>query len=112
MSAKKAATTSKSITPANRKSPANGEAAKTVVISKSIAKKVAVERTLATHHIGEVAGEIWQLLSEKEAQTLAAMKKSIAAPADVVVAAVGWLAREGKLEFTASGKTLKISLKP
>ena len=82
------------------------------MISKSIAKKVAVERTLATHHIGEVAGEIWQLLSAKEAQTLAAMKKSIAAPADVIVAAVGWLRGKASSSSHASGKTLKISLKP
>ena len=114
MSAKKvsAAATSKPSTTANRKSPTNGKAAETVAVPKPATKKTAAERTLATLHIGEVAGEIWQLLFEKEAQTLAAMKKSIDAPADVVVAAVGWLAREGKLEFTASGKTLKISLKP
>ena len=114
MSAKKAAslTTGKPSTTTGRKSPANGKGANSMTLQKSVASKAAAERTLATLHIGEVAGEIWQLLFEKEAQTLAAIKKSVDAPADVVVAAVGWLAREGKLEFTASGKTLKISLKP
>jgi hypothetical protein len=71
----------------------------------------AVERTLSTHDIGLVAGEIWGFLAEKEPQTLAAIKKAVTAPADVIAAAIGWLAREDKLEFTTSGRTLKIGLK-
>ena len=39
------------------------------------------------------------------------LKSSVDAPADVILAAVGWLAREGKLTFDVSGKMLKISLK-
>jgi len=70
-----------------------------------------VERTLSTHDIGLVAGEIWGFLAEKEPQTLAAIKKGVTAPADVVAAAIGWLAREDKLEFTSSGRYLKIGLK-
>ncbi len=114
MSAKKvsASVTSKPFTTAIRKSPTNGKAAETVAVPKPATKKAAAERTLATLHIGEVAGEIWKLLSETDSLTLAAIKKSVDAPADVVAAAVGWLAREGKLEFTASGKTLKIALRP
>ena len=77
---------------------------------KSVAK-VTTERSLSSHDIGAVAGEIWQLLANDEAQTLAAVKKSVKAPADVVVAAIGWLAREDKLAFTLSGKMLKLSLK-
>ena len=70
-----------------------------------------LERTLSSHDIGLVAGEIWGFLAEKEPQTLAAIKKGVAAPADVAAAAIGWLAREDKLEFTTSGRTLKIGLK-
>ena len=58
------------------------------------------ERTLSPTDIGAVAGEIWGLLSGSKPQTLAAIKKSVSAPADVVLAAVGWLAREDKLEFS------------
>jgi len=87
------------------KAPTNGKAA---AISTPAAKK---ERVLATLVIGEVAGEIWGLLAKGDAVTIAAIKKSIAAPPDVVIAGVGWLAREDKLTFTASGRTLKISLK-
>jgi hypothetical protein len=69
------------------------------------------ERTLSTHDIGLVAGEIWGFLAEKEPQTLAAIKKAVTAPADVITAAIGWLAREDKLEFATSGRTLKVGLK-
>ena len=51
------------------------------------------------------------LLETVRRQTFAAVKKSVKAPTDVVAAAIGWLAREDKLEFTSSGKTVKISLK-
>ena len=110
MCAKKAASTTK-IKPtasAGRKQSANGKAA----APSALPTPPAAERTLSPTVIGEVAGEIWQLLANRDGQTLAAIKKSIPAPGDVVVAAVGWLAREGKLEFAASGRTLKISLKP
>jgi hypothetical protein len=61
--------------------------------------------------IGHAAGEIWGLLSSNGEQTLAAVKKSIDAPADTVLAAIGWLAREDKLDFATTGRTVKISLR-
>ena len=104
----------KAISPAPRKSAtsAGGKAAangKAVATAAKPAKSS--ERTLSHQDIGSVAGEIWGLLTTGDGFTLAAIKKAIAAPADVVIAAVGWLAREDKLEFTSSGRTLKISLK-
>jgi hypothetical protein len=42
---------------------------------------------------------------------IAAIKKSVGAPTDVIAAAIGWLAREDKLEFAVGGKALKVSLK-
>src|SRR5262245_37103813 len=126
MCAKKAAPApagSKKPAGASRKSNAasnNGEASsvasvatKKTVTAKSAATTVLkpAERTLSNHDIGLVDGEIWGSLADKEAQTLAAIKKSVAAPPDVVAAAIGWLAREDKLEFTTSGRTLKIALK-
>jgi hypothetical protein len=108
----------------NGKTTENGQAASAPAATKSVTKtitaktvpvkavaKVASERSLSNHDIGAVAGEIWQLLSGGEAQSLAAVKKSVKAPADVVAAAIGWLAREDKLEFTLSGKTQKLWLK-
>jgi Winged helix-turn-helix domain (DUF2582) len=61
--------------------------------------------------IGHIAGEVWGLLSRDGGQTVAAIKKSIHAPSDVVLAAIGWLAREDKLEFSAHGRAVKLSLR-
>ena len=68
------------------------------------------QRVLSNDRIGEVAGDVWQLLTNQSEQSLTAIKKSIDAPTDVVMAAVGWLAREDKLEFKSSGRSVKISL--
>ncbi len=77
------------------------------------AKATAVK--MASHFgceaIGSVAGLVWQTLSNDGEQTAAALKKSVAAPGDLVMAAVGWLAREEKLTFDTSGRTVKISLR-
>ena len=107
MSTKKAASSParKPAPAAGGKSSANGQPAKTP------AKLAPGARPLTHLHIGDVAGEIWGLLAESDGQTLAAIKKSIDAPADLVVAAVGWLAREDKLAFVTSGRTVKLALK-
>jgi hypothetical protein len=61
--------------------------------------------------IGHVAGEVWGILSNGAPKTLAEIKKSVAAPPEVVIAAIGWLAREDKLDYSSSGRTVKISLR-
>lgn len=66
---------------------------------------------LGNEQIGSTAGAIWALLSQNGKSTLAALKKEIDAPSDLVLAGVGWLAREEKLEFTTSGRSVKLSLK-
>jgi hypothetical protein len=60
--------------------------------------------------IGHAAGEVWACLSDGP-RTIAEIQKSNKAPGDVVIAAIGWLAREDKLEFITSGKTVKIGLR-
>jgi hypothetical protein len=91
---------------ATGKAAANGKASATATKPAKSA-----ERTLSHHDIGLVAGEIWGLLAKSDGLSLSSIKKANAAPADVVLAAIGWLAREDKLKFTSSGRTLKISLK-
>jgi hypothetical protein len=61
--------------------------------------------------IGHVAGEVWGVLSGKGPLTVAAIKKEVQAPGDTVVAAIGWLAREEKLDFITAGRTVKIALR-
>ena len=77
----------------------------------SAAPSTAAKRTLAQDEIGAVAGLVWHTLSERGDQSLAAIKKAVDAPGDLVMAAIGWLAREGKLNFDAGNRTLKISLR-
>ncbi len=60
--------------------------------------------------IGETAGAIWQTLSEKGPQTIARLIKEIEAPRDVVLQAVGWLAREHKIDIDES-RSRTISLR-
>ena len=69
------------------------------------------QRILSNEGIGDVAGDVWRLLTDQGEQSLAAIKKAIDAPTDVVMAAVGWLAREDKLEFKRSGRSVKVSLR-
>lgn len=66
---------------------------------------------LSNHQIGIAAGEVWKVLAEEGEQSLAALKKSVDSPSDQVLAAVGWLAREGKLDFKARGRSVKVSLR-
>ncbi|MCI0334515.1 MAG: winged helix-turn-helix domain-containing protein [Planctomycetes bacterium] len=77
-------------------------------------KKTPTSSTPATFSgivIGDAAGKVWGLLSTDGGQSIAAIKKSVDAPPDVVLAAIGWLAREDKLDFETSGRTVKISLR-
>jgi hypothetical protein len=66
---------------------------------------------LGNHQIGETAGAVWLYLTEKGEVPLTTIKKDLSMSADLLLAAVGWLAREEKLWFAVSGKTVKISLK-
>jgi hypothetical protein len=66
---------------------------------------------LSNESIGDVAGQIWQLLDSQGAQSVPAIKKAVPAPDDVILAAIGWLAREDKLTFSKSARSLTISLR-
>ncbi|QDT73829.1 winged helix-turn-helix domain-containing protein [Lacipirellula limnantheis] len=84
--------------------------------AKPAAKKspaaAAPARPLTVEEIGHAAGEVWGALSAGNGGvSLAALKKSVAAPADLVLLALGWLAREDKIDINASAKTPTISLK-
>lgn len=67
-------------------------------------------RAITLEEIGLAAGETWGVLSNGD-QTLATIKKSVDAPADLVLLALGWLAREDKLTIDAAGRAVTIGLK-
>jgi hypothetical protein len=70
-----------------------------------------VLRGLSSERIGETAGDVWRVLAERGGQTVAGIKKSIDAPDDVILLALGWLAREDKLVFETSGRSVTVSLR-
>lgn len=61
--------------------------------------------------IGETAGTIWHMLEGEGALSLAQIVKRTEAPRDVVMAAIGWLAREEKLHIEEVGRGRQVSLK-
>lgn len=60
--------------------------------------------------VGHAAGRVWQQLAEQGPQTIAALKKGVGGSPDMVMAAVGWLAREGKLAFRPNGRAVQVAL--
>ena len=106
---------SKSTRPA--KSPAKNKA-KHEISEREVSRVFQPDKAAArsagafsNEEIGHVAGEVWVVLSRDGGMTIASLKKSVAAPSDLVMAAVGWLAREGKVELSSQGRGAKISLR-
>ena len=61
--------------------------------------------------IGETAGKIWHALHKEGPLSVAKLVESIEVNRDLVMQAIGWLAREGKLVIseTKRGRTLALS---
>jgi len=60
--------------------------------------------------IGETAGDIWHRLDEQGPMSVAKLVKACDVPRDVVMQAIGWLAREDKicLEETSRGRMISL----
>jgi hypothetical protein len=80
-------------------------------VSRRTKKATEAQPSISNEQIGHVAGDVWRSLDKEGGQSLTALKKATGASDELILAAIGWLAREDKLEFTASGKTVKISLR-
>ncbi len=61
--------------------------------------------------IGELAGKVWSALGDGEAMTPAQLAKTTGDNEKVVCMAIGWLAREDKLEINKIKASLKVALK-
>ena len=61
--------------------------------------------------IGTVAGEIWRALEANGETTLTQLKKDLKASSPLFDWAVGWLAREDKIDLTRDKRTTFIGLK-
>lgn len=61
--------------------------------------------------IGHAAGDIYRYLSTNGENTTTTLKKDLELDdANLVGFALGWLAREGKVQFRMKGKTTYVSL--
>jgi len=69
-----------------------------------------VQMSEAISQIGESAGAIWQILSKQGPTPLTKLVKQAKAPRDVVMQALGWLAREDKIVIEEEGRSRVVSL--
>ena len=70
---------------------------------------LATEVSLEINEIGEDAGRIYDYVRENDGEcTLAAMKKALKMTGDRAAYALGWLAREGRIDMRRKGTSLKI----
>lgn len=60
--------------------------------------------------IGMAAGKIWKALSQKDAATISQIPKLIKEKDSLAYQALGWLAREGKIEYRTQGNKTYVSL--
>ena len=64
-----------------------------------------------SEQVGWTAGKVWQELSAAGPQTLAQLKKKLNGENDLLNFALGWLARENKIEIKPEKKTFRVVLK-
>jgi hypothetical protein len=61
--------------------------------------------------VGDAAGEVWRLLDQGGMHSLAQLKKKFSGASELLGFAVGWLAREDKLEIFKEKRTVVLRLK-
>ncbi|HVX12271.1 MAG TPA: winged helix-turn-helix domain-containing protein [Pirellulales bacterium] len=62
-------------------------------------------------HIGETAGVVWHLLAEKGPLSMAQVVKQTGEARDLVMLALGWLAREDKIVIDNESRSRTVALK-
>ncbi|MDH4222027.1 MAG: winged helix-turn-helix domain-containing protein [candidate division Zixibacteria bacterium] len=60
--------------------------------------------------IGETAGKVWNILSEKEEVAISQLPKILKEKELLVYQALGWLAREDKIAYQTKGNKIVIRL--
>lgn len=73
-------------------------------VSKEAPPSTGVDR------IGSIAGEVWHILHEGGPLSPTQLADRVKAPRDLVMQAVGWLAREGKLQIEERGRRKTVAL--
>jgi hypothetical protein len=61
--------------------------------------------------IGETAGKVWEFLNVHGEANMNQIKKKVKADPNLILQAIGWLAREGKLHIGKQGRFTTYALK-
>ena len=61
--------------------------------------------------IGKTAGIAWSVLSKDGPMSVAKLVHAVGGPRDIVMQALGWLAREDKILIEAEGRSRIVSLR-
>lgn len=69
------------------------------------------EATSIVQTIGETAGHIWRILHDEGELRLSTLQKRVDASATLLHLALGWLAREDKIEITPDGRSYRVRLR-
>lgn len=68
--------------------------------------------SVSVEQIGETAGLVWKYLNDNGTSSVSRLVKEVDAPRDMVLQAVGWLAREDKISIDESARGKTVSLRP
>lgn len=63
------------------------------------------------HSIGETAGKVWEFLDEHGEANLSQIKRYVRNDSNLILQAIGWLAREDKLLIEKKGRFVVYALK-
>jgi hypothetical protein len=66
---------------------------------------------MLSKQLGETAGRVWSVLRDKGPLSVSTIKKQVKAPGEMVLMAIGWLAREDKLVFEQKGRVQLVRLR-
>ena len=61
--------------------------------------------------VGETAGKIWHVLNDEGPHTIPQLKKKLNGSGELLSFALGWLAREDKIDITQEKKAFKVTLR-
>ena len=61
--------------------------------------------------VGETAGKIWHLLNDEGPQTTQQLKKKLNGSGEILSYALGWLAREDKVDIRQEKKIVTVALR-
>ncbi len=64
-----------------------------------------------TENIGTTAGVLWQFLQQNGPTTMSKIAESCGLDSKTLQRAIGWLAREDKIDFVSRGRSELITLK-